>query len=146
MANNFLEKKLFSPVEIIKKIICQNNLDFDKIINEALAYLLNVDLMAIQDFTFQLSKQFIALDEEAKNIRLKYQNSSEKINSDNLDIICYRYSFPQFLFKNIYLSGYYKHSLIEIIDLAESLMQAAPIIIRESIQFFLKRIKFFHIF
>lgn len=130
LANNFLEKKLFSPVEIIKKIICQNNLDFDKIINEALAYLLNVDLMAIQDFTFQLSKQFIALDEEAKNIRLKYQNSSEKINSDNLDIICYRYSFPQFLFKNIYLSGYYKHSLIEIIDLAESLMQAAPIIIR----------------
>ena len=98
LTNNFLEKKLFSPVEIIKKIICQNNLDFNKIINEALAFLLNVDLMAIQDFTSQLSIQFNALDEEAKNIILKYQNSSEKINSDNLDIICYRYSFSH-LFK-----------------------------------------------
>ncbi len=130
LANNSLEKILFSPKEIAKKIICQDDFDFNNIIIEALAFLLNENLVDIQNFTNNLSLQFTKLDESIKKILIKEQNSNEKIINEDLDIICNRYSFPQFLFKNIYFSSFNKYSLIEIINLAESLMKAAPLNIR----------------
>lgn len=129
-AHNFIEIKLFSPKKIIKKILCQENFDLNNILFEAMSFLLNESIESMQNFADSLSNSFAALNEEAKNIKNKYKNSFEAIEQKDIETLCYRYSFPLFLFKKMFFSNFNKLSISEAADLAESLMQSAPLTIR----------------
>ncbi|MBI5325397.1 MAG: RsmB/NOP family class I SAM-dependent RNA methyltransferase [Ignavibacteriae bacterium] len=117
---------IFHPSELAKKFTNNENDNFIEQLIESIIEKIECEKNIIEKFFLNIEAAFDELEKKAIFIKSKLTD----INSEELEIISHRYSLPSWIIDTLYNNKTKNFNINEISNLAESLLEPAPLTIR----------------